>query len=328
MGPLDRVPEARLLRALWLSNNWGATRGNQRFEDDLTYTYAKFLAELRSGLGFMEQERYLSLKPVLAQVYWLISSAADWRSMYQSDPKSLVHAVPQGSNGDYGLAGMLQQDRTIIRALILAGSSTEFISLQTSYPKEVIEIYEKLAWDIRGRAQARAWVHNFIFPRGIQVEAAPLDFERLLFQRAYAHGIEGVLDYLHLAGHISEPKEYSKRQNSRNVADLTHKTTSGIQIMKYTQGSTPELIQTAAATDKNDRELELKEGEAKKKDQAKDGDIADRMMKGLTTAGERFQPLDPTVPCEEGAEERLDDTDFRKALATAKAEVNLVGADT
>jgi hypothetical protein len=300
-------------------------RGNQCAEDPLTYGYAKFLAELNQNLGHVEQERYLALRPTFAPIYWLMSSAPDWRaSLLQRRDMGSQPVWPLNAQQDTSINVVLQRERSIIKALVLAEATPEFIAAQLEYDPAVIMNFEKLCWDIRGRAQARAWIHNFVFPEGIQAAIDPSDFERLLFQRAYTHGLEGVLKFLHLSGHVIDPKTYARELSQRNGADLIHKTTTTIQSLTPTQRNGHEVLATAVTADKAEREMELKKATAEKEDPAAHGsDAPAKLMESMAVVAKGFAVADPTVSYGEGAEERLDDSKFHAALTQALQEVQL-----
>jgi hypothetical protein len=282
----------------------------------LTYGYAKFLADMR-GLSHIEQERYFAMRPVLSAVYWLNTTATDWTSgVHPGGPIYPMNGTPQ----PMGTSAVLQQERSTVKALILAEASSDFIAAQLDYQPEVITTYEKLCWDIRGRLQARAWLHNYIFPSGVQSEISSYDFERLILRQAYTHGIQGVLEYLHLSGAILEPKKYAKTLNERNIADIAHKTATGIPTMTLTSKSGPELIAVAMNVDKADKELELKK---KDSEDPSEGSPAEKMLlDGLTAAmggPKGFQVQDPRVSSE-SAEEHLNDDAFKAALEVVSKE--------
>lgn len=311
MSPLSRSPDARLLRAQQMSQSWEIYRGYQRSEDPLTYNYAQFLAELR-GLSFIEQERYFQLKPVLSGVYWLCTSIPNWNAGIQGARVVFPHMQAV----DPGVGAVLQKERSIIKALVLAEAPAEFIAKQLDYPEGVVITFEKLCWDVRAKMGARAWIHNHIFASGFQAEIAVLDFERLILRQAYTHGIQGVLDYLHLAGVIADPKAFAKKINERNLAEIAQKTSTGIVTMPLTRGTAPELLHVAVGVDKAEKEIQLKDRSA----QREEGDpLAKVLLERVQDAFEGFQIADPKVPSEEGAEERFDDEPYRQAvLATTK----------
>ena len=293
-------------------------QGNQRAEDPLTYGYAKFLVDLNSNLGYLEQERYMALRPVLSAVYWLLSSAPDWRAsaMQRRDIAAQAPVWPLHSGApDTSINVVLQRERSIIKAMVLADAPATMIAQQLNYAPEVIAMFEELCWDIRGKSTARAWLHNFVFPEGIQASIDSSDFERLVLQRAYTHGLQGVLSFLHLTGHIADAKQYARDASVANTADLAHKTTTTIQSVTPGSRNAPEILTIAVGVDKAERELELKskasEPEGTDTTKAAGKQLLDRM----TVLAQCFLPADPSVPCDLGAEERLDDTNFQASLA-------------
>jgi hypothetical protein len=164
-----------------------------------------------------------------------------------------------------------------------------------------------------------------VFPEGIQASIDSSDFERLVFQRAYTHGLNGVMQFLHLNGHITDAKEYSREASKLNGADFSHKTTTAIQTLTPSQRNGHEILATAVAFDKSEREMDLKTDAVKtgaqggSDEKAMGGAMLDRM---LVVAG-RFAPADPSVPSDLGAEEHLDDSQFLATLAEVRREVQL-----
>jgi hypothetical protein len=313
MSPLSRSPDARLLRARQMSLQWDIYRGQQRSEDPLTYGYARFLSELR-GLSYLEQERYFAMKPVLSGVYWLCTAAPDWTAAMRNP----VAVFPQMNTVEPGVGAVLQKERSIIKALVLAEAPAEFIASQLDYLPEVVNTFEKLCWDIRAKMGARAWLHNHIFASGFQAEIAVLDFERLLLRQAYLYGINGVLDHLHLTGVLTDPKAFAKKVNERNIAEIAQKTATGIVSMPLTRGTAPELLHVAMGVDKAEKEIQLKDRAA----QQGEGDpLAKVLLERVQTAFEGFQIADPKVPSEEGAEERYSDASYKQAVTTITKEL-------
>lgn len=313
MSPLSRSPDARLLRAKQMSQSWEIYRGLQRSEDPVTYNYARFLAEIR-GLSFLEQERYFQMKPMLSSVYWLCLSSPDWAAGARWGQAAFPHV----NTVDPGIGAVLQKERSIIKALILAEAPVDFIAQQLNYNVDVIATFEKLCWDIRAKMAARAWLHNQIFSNGIQAEIAILDFERLVLRQAYVHGIQGVLDYLHLTGVLTDPKAHAKKVNERNIAEIAQKTTTGIITMPLTRGTAPELLHVAMGVDKAEKEIQLKD----RADRREDGDpLAKVVLDRFQGALKGFQIADPKVPSEDGAEERYDDTPYQQAVTTMAKEL-------
>jgi len=317
MSPVSRSPDARLLRARQLSLHWESYRGHQRSEDALTYAYAQFLSELR-GLSYLEQERYFAMKPTLSAVYWLCTSAPDWAS----STRNPMTVFPQVNTVEPGVGSVLQKERSIIKALVLADAPVEFIAAQLDYPTDVIVTFEKLCWDIRAKMAARAWLHNHIFSSGFQAEVDVLDFERLLLRQAYTFGIKGVLEYLHLSGAIADSKAYAKGVNERNMAEIALKTATGIVTMPLTRHTGPELLHVAVGADKNEREIAIKDRD----DKRDNGDpLAKTLLDRVQGAFEGFQMADPKVPSEE-AEERYSDASFKQAVSTITKELEGVPA--
>lgn len=293
-------------------------RGNQRAEDPLTYGYAKFLVDLNNNLGYLEQERYMALRPVFSAVYWLLSSAPDWRAsaMQRRDMSQQAPVWPlHGGTPDTSINVVLQRERSIIKAMVLADAPAGMIAQQLNYAPEIINIFEQLSWDIRGKATARAWLHNFVFPEGIQASIDSSDFERLVLQRAYTHGLQGVLSFLHLTGHIADPKQYARDTAVTNTADLVHKTMTTIQSVTPGSRNAPEILAVAVAVDKTEREMDLKQKAQEPQGTDDEKAMGKQIMGRLAIIGQGFLPADPSVPCDLGAEERLDDTPFQDALA-------------
>lgn len=313
MNPSSRSPDARLLRARQMSQQWEIYRGQQRSEDPLTYSYAKFLAELR-GLSYLEQERSFQLKPVLSGVYWLCTSSPDWTAA----TRNTVAVFPQVNTVDPGVGSVLQKERSIIKALILADAPPDFIAAQLDYDPQIINVFEHLCWNIRAKMAARAWLHNHIFASGFQAEIAVLDFERLLLRQAYVHGIQGVLDYLHLSGALADPKTFAKKINERNIAEVAQKTATGIVTMPLTKHTAPELLHVAMGVDKAEKEIELKD----RTDKRQGGDpLAKVFLERIQGALEGFQIADPRVPSDEGADERYNSAAYKEAYATVTKEL-------
>lgn len=312
MSPLSRSPDARMLRARQMSQQWEIYRGQQRSEDPLTYSYAQFLAELRT-LSYIEQERSFSLKPVLSGVYWLCTSSPDWTT-----PRNANAVFPQINTVEPGVGSVLQKERSIIKALILAEAPAQFIADQLCYDVKIINTFEHLCWDVRSKMAARAWLHNHIFANGFQAEIAVLDFERLLLRQAYVHGIQGVLDHLHLSGAIADPKAFAKKVNERNIAEVAQKTATGVVTMPLTKHTAPELLHVAMGVDKAEKEIELKD----RTDKREEGDpLAKVILERVQGALQGFQIADPKVPSEEGAEERYDSKAYNEAYATITKEL-------
>jgi hypothetical protein len=207
--------------------------------------------------------------------------------------------------------------------LVLADASPAFIAQQLNYDTGVIEFFEMLCWDIRGKSQARAWLHNFVFPEGIQASIDSSDFERLIFQRAYTHGMPGVLQFLHLTGSITDPKEYSREVSKLNGADFSHKTTTAIQTLAPSQRNGHEILATAVAFDKSEKELELKHATANQVPVGGGKDASGKLLECLTVVAGDLAPADPSVPLDLGAEEHLDDSKFLGTLAVVRREAQL-----
>lgn len=313
-----RAPEARYLRAMTLREHWGVLRSNQRFEDPLTYSFAKFSAEIAT-LGHAEQDRYMAMRPLLSEVHQMTLMARDiWSAMGMRAP-GVHQEEPRNPNI------RMQHERSIIKALVVAGASTEFIAAQFGHTPELIATFEMLCWDVRSRLNSRAWLQTHLFATGIHREAATDDFERLVFHRAFVHGLEGVMDYLYLTGHIVDPRGYAKVINGRNVADIASKSTTGIQTAAYRGDTAIETLRTSFAADKVDRELELKERES---DVGRGSPGEERILKSIVGLDKgEFTPLDPRVPLlDAGPEERRNSDVFTVALKQALKESNLVGA--
>lgn len=225
---------------------------------------------------------------------------------------------PRMNTVEPGIGAVLQKERSVIKALILAEAPADFIAAQLDYAPEIINTFEKLCWDIRAKMGARAWLHNHIFSGGIQAEVAVLDFEQLLLRQAYLHGIQGVLDYLHLTGVLTDPKAFVKKVNERNIVELAQKTATGIVTMPLTRGTAPELLHVAMGVDKAEKELQLKDRAAK---QGEGDPLAKILLERVQNAFTGFQIADPKVPSEEGAEERYSDDSLKQAVATITKEL-------
>jgi hypothetical protein len=306
---ISKSPDANLIRAYQLSTNWAQYRENARFEDPMIYEYAKFLADTK-GLGHIELERHMHHKETLSDLHQLVVAAPDFYSMVTEAPKisDLKPSAVRTPNG------ILQHQRSLMKAMILAEMSREYIAMQLNTTIDVVAIFEFLCWNIRNKMSSRAWLCSYLFPGGISAEVSAYDTERLMLLAAYKHGADALMDNVNLTGPIMDPKAYATRISNRNACDAQRRTADIIHTAPMTRHNTTEFITMAIGIEKAEKELRIREN------LAGTGETESALLARIFQAmqGLQLKPQDPTVPWHSGAEERLNDDDLKLAYAATE----------
>lgn len=315
MRPGSRTPSARLIRARVLSAHWEESRPTHCYEDPLVLSYAKFLRDLDS-LDGIQHDRYLALRPVLAELHYLCS-ATDTLSFEGRSRGPAALMMPRMESADVQAA---VKDRALVRAFVLADTAPEEIADTLDLQAETIRLYEHLSWDVRSRLTKRAWLHNHVFGESMLSTTSVLDFERLCLLMVYRHGAEGLRRMLFLRPMTHQ--EFVDEMREQLRVDMASKAGLSLATMPLNSHTIPELVSGYNNWEKTERELKLREAGGGGAGGGASEETKDSISAALTSVGFTV-PDGPVDSDNEDAEDHQGDEAFVRALRLVMQEVGV-----
>lgn len=285
VASLRHEPDARYRRAVQAARRGYLSVADE--QDDDVRAYATFLIDMQHAHTDLECEQLCALHPDCAGVYGLMSG----------------DETPFGASSTSSPAA---KDRALIKAFAICGASHAYIAEALVYDARVIRLFESLCWDIRDKP--RAWLQKYLFPDGVQATIHARDFEHLVFYMAYVHGLEGLEDFLHLRGPVTDQRAYVRRIVDRNAVDLAHKTAVSIRALEPTQKTSPEIVSASLASERLER-LEMRDA-AKTAAHSSDRSPERLLFEGIQSVIKNLSVANPLEHREEQAEEPIAARDF------------------
>lgn len=314
MRPESRSPAARLIRARTLSSNWELSKPTHCYEEPVVLAYAKFLHELDT-LDGQQHDRYLALRPVMAETHYLASST-EALAIGGHRYTPLVIGMPVAHESERP-TNAASKDRALVKAFILGGLATDEIADMLDFRPEAVATFESLAFDVRSRLHKKAWLHNYVFGDSVVCQTSIHDFERLCLMTVYRHGVEALQRMLF----VGDTTEFVEAMRNQLRADMASKAGISLATMPLNVHTIPEVIGGYQSFEKSERELAIKESQADMTDDT-DSDIEAGILSAVRDVGfvvsERDVDLEPM-----GAEEENGDQAFVKAMAEVLKEMKL-----
>jgi len=321
-----RLPDGRYYRAVELSQAW-ATDVDLRHEEPEVMAYARYLRDLAVLPAGHAQESYQRVRPLLTAVSYLaiglpiLKPFATEKQDLRSSATGINAARPE-IHDHYRAAA--QRDRAVIKAMSLAGESVADIAMYLAMDPAVVVMFERLCWDIRGRLQHRAWLHNFCFTTPVTAETSPQDYERQLLVIAYRLGKDALRRFL-----VGDLTTTDVAEMDRDYIRLINdKTLTGILTLPERARVIKEVVEARATLMKQRQDAEFKTKElALKADKGPDGDGNDTkqgfgmvLLSRLQTVGfTSANPLaEPMLVHEEPQATQFFEQALQQALAETK----------
>lgn len=314
MRPESRSPAARLIRARTLSANWEQSKPTHCYEERVVLAYAKFLHELDT-LDGQQHDRYLSLRPVMAETHYLASSTealaiGGVRNTPMVVGLPVAHEAERPNNA-------ASKDRALVKAFILGGVPVEEIADMLDFRQESVFTFESLAFDVRSRLHKKAWLHNYVFSDSVMCSTSIHDFERLCLTTVYRHGVEALKRMLF----VGDIEEFTEAMRKQLRADMASKAGVSLATMPLNVVTIPEVVNGYNNWEKTERDMAIKEKQA---DRAKDteSDMADGILSAVTEVSFAVSERDVDSEPMDGVEENGDRA-FAKAVAEVLKEMKL-----